>query len=100
MIERADDRLLMLSDFGEQVTYNQVNRGSKKVMAIFDQVYESVEVGGSVPFALSQPRLTLRTSDVSGVAEGDSFLIRSFTYKVTIVMADGTGITELALEAQ
>ena len=100
MVERADDRLLMLSDFGEQITYNPINGSGKKDMAIFDQVYESVEVGGSVPFALSQPRLTLRTSDVSGVAEGDSFLIRSFIYKVTIVMADGTGITELALEAQ
>jgi hypothetical protein len=100
MVESAADRLIVLADFGEQVTYTPVNGGCKKVTAIFDQVYESVEVGGSVPFALSQPRLTVRTSDVSGVAEGDSFLIRSFNYKVTIVMSDGTGITELALEAQ
>lgn len=100
MIEGSAERLVMLSDFGETVSYTPAGGVSSKVTAIFDQVYESVEVGGSVPFALSQPRLTLRTSDVSGVAEGDSFTIRSFVYKVTVVMADGTGITEIALEAQ
>jgi len=100
MIEGSAERLVMLSDFGESVLYNPVGGNCRKLTAIFDQVYESVEVGGSVPFALTQPRLTLRSSDVSGVAEGDSFTVRSFVYKVSIVMADGTGITEIALEAQ
>ncbi|MBT5286054.1 MAG: hypothetical protein HOL29_08830 [Euryarchaeota archaeon] len=100
MVETADDRLIMLSDFGEQITYSPIGGDSKTVTAIFDQVYESVEVGGSVPIAMSQPRLTLRTADVEGVEEGDGFVVRSLTYAVTIVMADGTGITEIALEAQ
>jgi hypothetical protein len=100
MVEGSAERLIMLADFGETVSYTPAGGVSSKVKAIFDQVYDAVEVGGSVPFALTQPRLTLRSSDVSGVAEGDSFMIRSFMYKVSIVMADGTGITELALEAQ
>lgn len=99
-IETGIERKIMIADFGEDVLYTPVAGVSKKVKAIFDQVYEAVDVGGSVDFAMNQPRLTMLTSDVSGAAQGDSFSIRSFIYKITVVMADGTGITEIGLEAQ
>ena len=100
MVETGDDRSIMLADFGETVSYTPSGGSAKDVTGIFDTVDQAVEAGGSVPFAMSQPRLTVRSSDVVGISEGDDFVIRSSSYKVVIVMADGTGITEIALEDQ
>jgi len=99
-VETGDDRLYMLADFGELVTFAPAVGSSRVITGIFDNTYEAVDSGGSVSFAVEQPRLTVRSSDVSGISEGDAFTIRSSSYIVRIVMADGTGITEIALEAQ
>ncbi len=99
-IETGIERAIMLADFGELVTFTPAGGSSISVTGIFDKEYEAVEAGGSVSFALEQPRLTVRTSDVSGVSEGDAFTIRSSSYIARVIMADGTGITEIALEAQ
>ena len=99
-VETAADRAIMIADFGESVTFAPQHSASYTVTGIFDMQYNAVDAGGSVEFAMSEPRLTVRTADVDGVIEGDEFIIRSLTYVVRIVMSDGTGITELALEAQ
>ena len=99
-IETGIERAIMLADFGELVTFTPFGGSSVSITGIFDCTYEAVDSGGSVSFAVEQPRLTVKTSDVSGVAEGDSFTVRSSDYIARIVMADGTGITEIALEAQ
>lgn len=99
-VETADDRLIMLADFGEAVLYTPVGGTQVSITAIFDNGYEAVDAGGGVSFALQQPRLTCRTLDVSSAAEGDAVSVGGVSYKVSIVMADGTGITELMLEKQ
>jgi len=99
-IETGIERTIMLADFGESVTFTPFGGGSINVIGIFDNSYEAVDAGGSVSFAVQQPRLTVKTSDVSGISEGDHFTIRSSSYIARIIMADGTGITEIALEAQ
>ena len=99
-VESASDRLIMLSDFGEAILYTPINGAQVSITGIFDKTYEAVDAGGSVSFAVEQPRVTARTTDVPAAAEGDAMIIRSQNYKVAIVMADGTGITEFALEAQ
>tara|TARA_R110000796_G_scaffold249361_2_gene377060 strand:+ start:1499 stop:1804 length:306 start_codon:yes stop_codon:yes gene_type:complete len=99
-IESDFDRTILLADFGEAILYTPVNGSQVSIIGIFDKTYEAVDAGGSVSFAVDQPRVTARTSDVSAAAEGDAMIIRSQNYKVAIVMADGTGMTEFALEAQ
>lgn len=99
-IETGIERAIMLADFGELVTFTPFGGSSVSITGIFDSTYEAVDSGGSVSFAVEQPRLTVKTSDVSGVAEGDLFTIRSSSYIARVIMADGTGITEIALEAQ
>ena len=99
-VETAADRLLMLNDFGESVTFLPKFGEDATVTAIFDNQYNAVDAGGSVDFAMVSPRLTLRTADVPQVVEGDDFLIRNVVYTVTTVMPDGTGITELSLEVE
>jgi len=99
-IETGIERAIMLADFGELVKFKPFNRSSSFISGIFDNTYEAVDSGGSVSFAVEQPRLTVKTSDVLGISEGDLFTIRSSSYIARVIMADGTGITEIALEAQ
>lgn len=99
-VETADDRLIMLADFGQSIPYTPLGGSPVNITAIFDNSYEAVDAGGGVSFAMQQPRLTCRTSDVLNAVEGDTFSINGATYKVVIVMPDGTGITELMLERQ
>jgi hypothetical protein len=99
-VETANDRALMIADFGESVTFMPTGRAKSTITAIFDNQYQSVDAGGTVSFAVVQPRLTLRTADIPNAVEGDCFLIRNKLYVITILMDDGTGITEIALEDQ
>jgi hypothetical protein len=99
-VESADDRKILLADFGETVTYIPDNGPNVSVTGIFDNQYQAVDAGGSVDFAMVSPRLTFRTADLPNIEEGDAFSIRGNVYDVTIIMDDGTGITEIALEAE
>jgi hypothetical protein len=97
-VETADDRLLMLADFGVTVSYTYADATVTSFTGIFDSDYQAVDAGGGVAFAMQQPRVTCRTADVSGALEGDTAVIEGVTYTVRVVMDDGTGITELTLE--
>jgi hypothetical protein len=99
-VETANERLLMLSDFGETVRFMPQVGLHSSITAIFDNQYQAVGAGGSVDFVAVSPRLTVRTADIPHAEEGDMFLVRDSLYVVTILMDDGTGITEIALEAQ
>lgn len=99
-VETAADRALMIADFGESVTFMPVGKRKTNITAIFDNQYQSVDAGGTVSFAVVQPRLTVRSADIPNATEGDSFIVRSTLYKIVILMDDGTGITEIALEEQ
>jgi len=98
-VETADDRLVMLADFGEAATFTPAGGSSSAITVIFDNAYEAVDTGGGVSFAVRQPRVTARTADLPGVSEGDTLTIGGTAYVIRIVMPDGTGITELMLEA-
>lgn len=99
IFETTADRQLFVKDFGEGVTFRGSSIGFKQVTAIFDNEYAGIQ-GESVEFATSQPILTCVTDDIAGVAFGDTVEVRSKTYKVVLVMANGTGMSELMLELQ
>lgn len=98
-VETADDRLILLNDFGFDVTYTH-NGQSSAIKGILDNEFEEVELGGSVPFAVQKPRLHCRTIDVSDAVNGDTMQIEGITYYIRVVMPDGTGMTEIQLEKQ
>jgi hypothetical protein len=98
-VETADDRLIMLADFGVAATYTPSGGSASSITVIFDNAYEAVDTGGGVSFAVRQPRVTARTADVPNASEGDTLAVEGVTYVIRIVMPDGTGITELMLEA-
>lgn len=94
-VETAADRAIFLEDFGVTATWN-----TNSVKGIFDNVYAAEDVGGNVAFAVTQPRFLCKTADISAMAEGDTITIESVNYYVRIIMPDGTGMTDLALEKQ
>ena len=100
MVETATDRSALLQDFGESATWTPSSGGSAATLtALFQKEHEEVDTGGAVSVVMSHPRVTCRTADVSTAAEGDSFAIGGVTYTVRVVMDDGTGMTQLVLEA-
>lgn len=99
-VETADDREIMLADFGDTVLYTPVGGTQVSIVGIFDNAYEAVDAGGNVPVALTQPHVLCRTADVSAAQEGDEMVINSVTYVVRVIMGDGTGFTDIMLERQ
>lgn len=95
-VETSLDRLTMLSDFGIDI----VLPNSKVIKGIFDNPHLDVNAGGSVPFSIQEARVTVRTSDTSSLAQGSIVEIDNDHYVITDIQPDGTGITELVLEAQ
>lgn len=99
-VESAADRLALLTDFGQEVTYTVQGGSAVSITGIFDNDYSEIDSGGMVGFAMQQPRLTVRTSDVQNCTEGDTFVISGTTYLSRVVQDDGTGITVVVLERQ
>lgn len=99
-VESAADRLALLTDFGQTVTYTVQGGSAVSITGIFDNDYSEIDAGGMVGFAMQQPRLTVRTSDVQNCTEGDTFVISGVTYYSRVVQDDGTGITVVVLERQ
>jgi len=99
-VETADDRLAFVADFGVSATYTPAGGGSSTITVIFDNEFIPVDTGASVSFAMQQPKVQVISSDVPNVAEGDTMVIEGITYIIRVVMRDGTGMTELMLEAQ
>ena len=97
-VETAADRALMLADFGVDAIFDPQTSSYKTVKGIFDNIYEEVEAGGNVGFAMQQPRFFCRTNDIDGSTEGDALEIGSVPYTIKVGMSDGNGMTELVLE--
>ena len=99
MVESATDRSLLLVDFGEAGTWTPTSGSAATLTALFQREHEEIDTGGAVSIVMSHPRVTCRTADVSTAAEGDTFAIGGVTYTVRVVLDDGTGMTQLVLEA-
>lgn len=99
-VETTNDRIALLADFGVSVTYTVQGGSATNIVGIFDNDFVNVDAGGDFGFAMQQPRLLVKTSDVIACTEGDSFVISSVTYLSRVVQDDGTGMTVVQLEKQ
>lgn len=90
MIGEADlDTFFETADFAETALF-----GATPIAGIFDNVYSSaLDVAGSAP------TFTCKSSDASGLNPGTSTLtIRSSSWLVVGVEADGTGVSVVRLQ--
>jgi flagellar capping protein FliD len=94
-VETSLDRQTFLNDFGVDVVTS-----SKTIKGIFDSPHENLSAGGEVPFSIQESYVMVRTSDVTDVGQGSTLTISDTSYAVTDVQPDGTGMTQLMLEAQ
>ena len=93
-IEDDAMRLEMLEDFGSSSTYTDTSAAtSSAVTVLLRKEFLAVDVGGGVPVESTEPIIHARSSDVSSIVQGDTFLVDSTTYTVTGVEPDGEGMT-------
>lgn len=93
-VETEADRLLMLNDFGSDVSVS-----GSTYKGIFENPHQEVGIG-EVDFSLQEATLVMRASDASGISQDDKLTIGSAEYAVTDIQPDGTGFTTLMLEKQ
>ena len=95
-VESAADRLALLDsdEYGVAATYS-----GSTVYGIFDNDYFDGIADAGVPVESAQPRFLCRTADVSSVAHDETILISGVTYTIVGIEPDGTGMTNLILEA-
>lgn len=99
MVETADDRLIMLSDFGVDAVYTPGGGSPVTIKTILLNDYYAVETG-SVAVEMNQPIAVIRTADAPSIAHDDTMVINAITYKVKNIRPDGTGISEIQMEEQ
>lgn len=94
MIPFATTDLAMMfdtDDFAETITV-----GGSSVPAIFDAAFSTANfANGAIEGTL--PRATCKTADVSAAVHGTVVVVRSVSYYVVGIQADGSGLTVLAL---
>jgi pectate lyase len=88
-----------LGEHGTAATYTPSGGTGSSIVVVFRNEFYLEDLG-NVGVETSQPIVTVETSKVPGVANGDVITIESANYNVVGVRPDGTGISEIVLEAQ
>lgn len=82
---------------GREVTYSP-QAGSPRTIAGMLQEYTELTGGETVDVVVSNPVLSVRTTDIAEIAVGDQFTVDAQDYEVAVISPDHEGITELTLE--
>ena len=88
-----------VSEHGTAANYTPSGGSASSITVIFRHDYFLEDVG-NVGVETQQAVITVQTSKVPGIAHGDLIEIDSTNYNVVGVRPDGTGISEIVLEAQ
>lgn len=83
-------------DFAEDVVYAVPPAQGVTIKGIFDNKGQNVTVFEE-EIQASGPQVTVKSSDVAGVKNGNTTTIRGKTWYIRDVEDDGTGITVLTL---
>lgn len=94
-VETDADRLTLLDDFGVSIGLAS-GSPQTEIIGIFDNEYYEMGIGDTA-YSTTQPKVTVRTSDISNVGQGDIVIVEGTTYTVSDIQPDGTGISILRL---
>ena len=89
------DGIFNAREFG--VTGGCVWNGVRIENVIFDDEDVEVVMGEGVAEIIPQPTLTGKTSDFSGIRDGDSIQVSGETFTIKNWKKDGTGVIEIYL---
>lgn len=90
--------LLSSSDFGEDVGAVRNGDTANPILGIFDDEDIEEQLGEGVATLTPQAMFTCASSQVPGLARGDTFLIRAKVWTVEFTKDDGTGMVEVFFE--
>ena len=88
-----------VDEHGTAANYTPSGGSASSITVIFRHDYYLEDVG-NVGVETQQAVITVQTPKVPGIAHGDLIEIDSTNYNVVGVRPDGTGISEIVLEAQ
>ena len=88
-----------VDEHGSAANYTPSGGSASSITVIFRHDYYLEDVG-NVGVQTQQAVITVQTSKVPSIAHGDLIEIDSTNYNVVGVRPDGTGISEIVLEAQ
>lgn len=74
-----------------------INGTDSSINVIINKEYFAI-AGESVDVDGTQPVVTCRSSDVTGIDTDDTITIDSVTYNIVNIQPDGTGVTVLILQ--
>ena len=83
-------------EFADSVTIT-IGGSASTIKGIFDNEMTTIDVGDNAGITANQPKVTVKTSDITNADFGDPVVINSVNYTVNNILKDGTGITELFL---
>jgi hypothetical protein len=89
----------LLATLGQEVIWSSQGGVATPITGIYEWPYFEVEGDGTVGVVSSQPKLTCASADIPGMATGDTITVQEKTYRVVVIQPDGTGVTDLILEA-
>ena len=100
-IEETTERSIFFDtdEFADSITIT-IGGSATTIKGIFDNEMTTIDVGDNAGLTANQPKITVKTSDVTNADFGDPVIINSVNYTVNNVLKDGTGITELFLTEQ
>ena len=100
-IEETTERSIFFDtdEFADSITIT-IGGSTTTIKGIFDNEMTTIDVGDNAGLTANQPKITVKTSDVTNADFGDPVVINSVSYTVNNVLKDGTGITELFLTEQ
>ncbi len=92
MIERPEDRRLLLETFGELALV-----AGRTVPAVFEAPTHLAALG-EADVEATAPELLVDADDAAGVRHGDTVQAQGRTWRVVGIRPDGTGLVSLVLE--
>ena len=97
-IEETTERAIFFdsNEFADSITIT-IGGSASTIKGIFDNEMTTIDVGDNAGLTANQPKVTVKTSDITNADFGDPVVINSTNYTVNNVLKDGTGITELFL---
>lgn len=97
-IEETTERSIFFdsNEFADSITIT-IGGSASTIKGIFDNEMTTIDVGDNAGLTANQPKVTVKTSDITNADFGDPVVINSTNYTVNNVLKDGTGITELFL---
>ena len=97
-IEKQQNEIyfLIVDEFADTITIT-IGGTQTSIKGIFDNEMTTIDVGDNAGLTANQPKITVKTSDVTNADFGDPVVINSVNYTVNNVLKDGTGITEIFL---